>query len=280
MRVLFRKFCALAFTLVLSGLLAVSAFAEEGRLRVEGLQDRNGRAISGMELSLYQVALREASGDFTVSSAFSPIVSAEQLSALQTLNAEQLRAFSLRLRNEERSRGIAALDRTISDREGRAAFGQTLPEGIYLLDYANWRYFSSNPSLFSVPAAAVGQDGTITVSYDIVLRGKVEDDTPSEPNRPNPPETSPTPPETVPTPPAEPEIPPVPQDPGNVLGALREPVRQAAQRVLGAVRGIATGDESRGAVFLLLTVCAGIGLSVWSVAFVRGKGKKKEKERE
>lgn len=280
MRVLFRKFCALAFTLALSGLLAVPAFAEEGRLRVEGLQDRNGRAISGMELSLYQVALREASGDFTVSSAFSPIVSAEQLSALQTLNAEQLREFSLRLRNEERSRGIAALDRTISDREGRAAFGQTLPEGIYLLDYANWRYFSSNPSLFSVPAAAVGQDGTITVSYDIVLRGKVEDDTPSGPNRPNPPETSPTPPETVPTPPAEPEIPPVPQDPGNVLGALREPVRQAAQRVLGAVRGIATGDESRGAVFLLLTVCAGIGLSVWSVAFVRGKGKKKEKERE
>lgn len=280
MRVLFRKFCALAFTLALSGLLAVPAFAEEGSLRVEGLQDRNGRAISGMELSLYQVALREASGDFTVSSAFSPIVSAEQLSALQTLNAEQLRAFSLRLRNEERSRGIAALDRTISDREGRAVFGQTLPEGIYLLDYANWRYFSSNPSLFSVPAAAAGQDGTITVSYDIVLRGKVEDDTPSEPNRPNPPETSPTPSETVPTPPAEPEIPQVPQDPGNVLGALREPVRQAAQRVLGAVRGIATGDESRGAVFLLLTVCAGIGLSVWSVAFVRGKGKKKEKERE
>lgn len=277
MKTALKKIYALVALLVFAGFIAtpLSVYAAEGTLAVKDLHDRNGKAISGMQVSLFQIAHITESGEIQISAEFSGIIQKEELADIQSKNADSLRSFAEHIRAGERAGDISPLETVVSDAEGKASFASRLGRGIYLLDYKETGHFSSSPSLVSVPVAALDAGGGFTENYSIVLSGKIEDDTPAEPPRPSEPhrprhdDPDPEPPTTPASPPEEP--PENPNDPGNppptedgdVLGAFRRPAEKTVERVLGAMRNVATGDESMAGIFLIAASVSLLGLIRW-----------------
>lgn len=263
-----------------------AVFAAEGRVSVMELHDKSGRMISGLELRLYQLAERNISGELEVRPEFSDILDNRQITELEHLSADGMRGLSIRLRDAERAAGINPFSTAYSDARGTADFETALPEGLYLLDYEEREHIAANPSVLAIPTITVDSNGIPTASYSIRLSAKLEDDTPEQtkptvPDTPDEPdEPTPGEPERPTSPePEEPErpidpVPDIPDTPGDVLGAVRKPIEQAAERVLGALRSVSTGDESLFAVFTVIAVFSGGGFILWLLAYMRRKSEK------